>query len=640
MVVLFFMCRERCRAGIIPTMTEGLPAILDDTAWATAWVTSLNRDLRAAADSISGLLNLPTERRAIGIIPAVYFPRLRMGTVMYSRWEAGSDDAITAFPWGVPATALPPPYGCYVPRLEDQRSCLISHVAALLDPVMDGKATTYDEISESTALQGWWGASTWVEGTDLFVLDELYLLDPALKAVTVLLMLPSNREPVSYVPLFYIQSNEAYDPELLVTALKKVLAQPFGSVEPISRAMRTVAHSANVRAQAWLNPKTGLLSQRGLQAVERDVRHRIMKGHSFAKLFFDIDHFKALNDEIGYDAADAVARRIADAVLKRLQVDIDAEFARVIDATSKLTGRSAPLNSVPVPVPDAFRAFIGHVSGDEFKLFVRLDSGHENPSEQLSLQEQDRLHHDRVAAVADAILEAVPREYADAAADDGGSLEQRASALSPALRERFVPPPRRRRLGATKIAAEKRQNERPLSVSMGVARLEVMTSVEARDETTYGSVDAGDLEQLDEPLRTLDTLSERALEAAKNRGRGRAVASDEVLPRGGIIVERLDHEFRLSLGQVDGVEIGMEFDVYRESNAEVLAEGARVAQEERRAFRKLPSWVARIQVHQLASRDSLAHVVNGAVDELHKNQWLRRPGPPLDSAAVVKLRIR
>jgi hypothetical protein len=118
------------------------------------------------------------------------------------------------------------------------------------------------------------------------------------------------------------------------------------------------------------------------------------------------------------------------------------------------------------------------------------------------------------------------------------------------------------------------------------------------------------------------------------------VASDEVLPRGGIIVERLDQEFLLSLGQVDGVEIGMEFDVYRESTAGVLAESARVAQEERRAFRKLPSWVARIQVHQVASRDSLAHVVNGAADELHKNQWLRRPGPPLDSAAIVKLRIR
>jgi GGDEF domain-containing protein len=621
-------------------MTEVLPPMLDDEAWATAWASSLNHDLREAAASVAGLLNREREPRTIGIIPAVYFPKLRMGTVMYSRWEAGSEDVITAFPWGVPATALPPPYGCYVPRLEDLGCCLISHVAALLDPVIDGRATTYEGIRESSALQGWWGASSWVEGTDLFVLDELYLLDPALKAVTTLLMLPSNCERVSYVPLFYIQSNEAYDPELLVTKLKTVLSQPFGGEEPISRAMRAVAHSANVRAEAWLNPKTGLLSQRGLEVVERDVRHRVMKGHSFAKLFFDIDHFKALNDEIGYAAADVVARRIADAVLKRLQDDVDDEFVKRIGAARDSTGRSAPLNSVPLPVPDAFRAFVGHVSGDEFKLFVRLDSGHENPAEQLTSQEQDRLHHDRVAAVADSILEAVPRQYADVAADDRSSSDERADTLSRALRERFVPPPRRKRLGATKIAAKKRQNERPLSISMGVARLEVTTIAEAKEDPTYGSVKAGELDQLDEPLRTLDTLSERALEAAKNRGRGRAVASDEVLPRGGIIVERLDQEFLLSLGQVDGVEIGMEFDVYRESNAGVLAESARVAQEERRAFRKLPSWVARIQVHQVASRDSLAHVVNGAVEELHKNQWLRRPGPPLDSAAIVKLCIR
>ena len=620
-------------------MTEMLPAILDDSAWASAWTTSLTRDLRAAADSISNLLNRPTEPRTIGIIPAVYFPKLRMGTVMYSRWEVGSEDVVTAFPWGVSGTALPPPYGCYVPRLGDQRCCLISHVAALLDPVMEGEALTYAEVVESKTLNAWWASSSWVEGTDLFVLDEPYLIDPALKAVTALLMLPSDRERVSYVPLFYIQSNEPYDPELLVTALGTVLSQPSGDAEPIPRAMRTVAHSANVRAQAWLNPKTGLLSQRGLEAVERDVRHRIMKGHSFAKLFFDIDHFKALNDEIGYDAADVVARRIANAVLKRLQVDVDADFVRVIRATNELRSRSAPLNSIPL-LPDAFRAFVGHVSGDEFKLFVRLDSGHENPAERLSPEEQDRIHHDRVAAVADAILEAVPPEYSDTAGDSGQPSDQRVNALTPALRERFVAPPRRRRLGATKLAAEKRQNDRPLSISMGVARLEVMTDIEEAEENTYGSVDAGALQQLDEPLRTLDTLSERALEAAKNRGRGRAAASDEVLPRGGIIVERLDQEFRLSLGQVDGVEIGMEFDVYRESNAEILAEGARVAQEERRAFRKLPSWVARIQVHQVASRDSLAHVVNGGADELRKNQWLRHPGPPLDSSAIVKLRIR
>jgi GGDEF domain-containing protein len=636
-------------------------------AWDQTWTRWLQRDLCEAAVVLSDLIGRKGRKNTVGLIPAVYFPHIRMGSVIYADWRMGAADVAIAFPWGVDASELPPPYGCYVPRFTCEESCLITHVAAVVDELKDRKAVKHPHTFYSKVLRAWVGTTSWDESTTRFVLDEPYLTRPKIAAVTTVYVIPDVSGDISYVPLFYIQSNRPYKPETLEQALKEKLepTDPPGELlnakrrakrdesdiclnskptiePPLARAVRSVIQAANVRAQAWLNPKTGLLSQQGLTALEGDLKHRILKGHSFAKLFFDIDHFKAMNDEIGYKAADVVARSIADRVLRALQDRLDREFREAAEKAEHVTGRPAEIGGGVSRVPDAFRAFVAHVSGDEFKLYVRLDSGREPVVEQAAPEKTEVRHHDAVAHVVDTILSAIPSRRLL-----GGGLpapDTEFSAIqSEALRQRFASPTTRRRLGASNTATQRR-NARPVTVSLGVARLEVRMGASRYDDDHIKDDDvlgigANDPAALDIPLHILDIVVERALEGAKNRGRGRAMSADEVLPRGGIVVERVERQVRLSLGQTDGVEVGTEFDVYRESSPEAVAEAERVAQEERRSYRQLPSWVARVRVHQMWPRESMAHVVTGNVEEIQKQYWLRKPGPALDQHAIVRLRI-
>lgn len=639
----------------------------DAKAWDQTWTRWLQRDLCEAAVVLSGLIGRTGAKNAVGLIPAVYFPHIRMGSVIYADWRMGAADVAIAFPWGIDASELPPPYGCYVPRFSCEESCLITHVAAVVDELKDRKAVKHPHTFFSKVLRAWVGTTSWDESTRQFVLDEPYLKRPKIAAVTTVYVIPDTSGDISYVPLFYIQSNKPYQTGAFEQALREKLepADPPGDLldsrprakrdesdiclnakptvePPLARAVRSVIQAANVRARSWLNPKTGLLSQQGLTALEGDLRHRILKGHSFAKVFFDIDHFKAMNDEIGYKAADVVARSIADRVLRALQDRLDREFKEAAGKAEHATGRPAEIGGGVSRVPDAFRAFVAHVSGDEFKLYVRLDSGREPVVEQAAPEKIEVRHHDATAHVVDAILSAIPSRRLL-----GGGLPtpdtEFSTVQSEALRQRFSSPMTRRRLGASNIAMQRR-NARPLTVSLGVARLEVRSGNGGYDDNQIKeedvlSISTTDPTALDVPLRILDIVVERALEGAKNRGRGRAMSADEVLPRGGIVMERVERQVRLSLGQTDGVEIGTEFDVYRESSPEAIAEAERVAQEERRSYRQLPSWVARVRVHQMWPRESMAHVVTGNVDEIQKHYWLRKPGPALDQHAIVRLRI-
>ena len=88
------------------------------------------------------------------------------------------------------------------------------------------------------------------------------------------------------------------------------------------------------------NPLTGLP---GNQVITRQIEQRIAAGEMFAACYADLDHFKAYNDEYGFEAGDQVLKRVAD----------------VLSAVLRETPRSS---------------FLGHIGGDDFFFLTDLQS--------------------------------------------------------------------------------------------------------------------------------------------------------------------------------------------------------------------------------------------------------------------------
>ncbi len=80
------------------------------------------------------------------------------------------------------------------------------------------------------------------------------------------------------------------------------------------------AQEAAIRYQAYHDPLTGLpnraaFSERVAEAVARALR----SGSTLALLFFDLDHFKEVNDTLGHGAGDRLLQAVARRVRKRLR---------------------------------------------------------------------------------------------------------------------------------------------------------------------------------------------------------------------------------------------------------------------------------------------------------------------------------
>jgi len=88
------------------------------------------------------------------------------------------------------------------------------------------------------------------------------------------------------------------------------------------------------------NPLTGLP---GNNIISRRIDSFIANGVDFAACYVDLDHFKAYNDEYGFDAGD-----------------------KVIKFTAEILGR--------VTEELAQDSFVGHIGGDDFLFLVDLDS--------------------------------------------------------------------------------------------------------------------------------------------------------------------------------------------------------------------------------------------------------------------------
>jgi diguanylate cyclase (GGDEF)-like protein len=88
------------------------------------------------------------------------------------------------------------------------------------------------------------------------------------------------------------------------------------------------------------NPLTGLP---GNQVITRQIEAAIAAGTSFAACYADLDHFKAYNDEYGFEAGDQVIKHLA-------------EILAVVVREKAQSG------------------FLGHIGGDDFFFLVDTDS--------------------------------------------------------------------------------------------------------------------------------------------------------------------------------------------------------------------------------------------------------------------------
>jgi diguanylate cyclase (GGDEF)-like protein len=88
------------------------------------------------------------------------------------------------------------------------------------------------------------------------------------------------------------------------------------------------------------NPLTGLP---GNYVISRQIEAAIQSGDGFAACYADLDHFKAYNDEYGFEAGDKVIKRLAEILSVVLR-------------------------------ERAQRSFLGHIGGDDFFYLVDLET--------------------------------------------------------------------------------------------------------------------------------------------------------------------------------------------------------------------------------------------------------------------------
>lgn len=572
----------------------------------------------------------PAISTALGILPAVYFTDLRMGSILgLHHWYESSREYFLAMPNHPPH--VPEPFSCFVPKTNEPNVALITKIAQVFDTIqlrMNERAErrakpeemplpalpTRARITYSRSLRMWVGSTSWEWNDTAFLIDSHLLHEAGLRTLTTVFLVPFGRSPVSYIPLLYLQSSEAFVPGDVEQTIAELVApsriddDPARAIQKqiLERALLSVAHACRLRAREWLNPKTLLLSQAGFQAIRRDLVYRIRRDPEntrFAEGFFDIDGFKALNDQIGYDKADDVARLLARKAREYTHEQLQEDFQPFIDEAGAFAAKGQWKTDTPnleARHPSGFFGFLAHVSGDEFKFYIRVTPPPPGPS----------VFHD----VDDPRDERQKRRKTDTEL-----VEDRLKDLVDCARE---PDPDT----TGRSAAHESMHRPPATVSLGVALI-VTHRLAMPKQVDSASAAPEEIEaerevrnRLSRIVRHADTLAERALDGAKRRGRKRMMFFHDLLRDGGAVLEVLPTQIRLSIGEIDGVLREDEFDVYKPSGDPT----ARRITEDRRFWRKPLDWVARVRVHQIWPRESVAYPVVGDFARIRKDDWVRR----------------
>jgi diguanylate cyclase (GGDEF)-like protein len=116
-------------------------------------------------------------------------------------------------------------------------------------------------------------------------------------------------------------------------------------MEDLAQSLERIGTNRALREQAETEPLTGLGNRRRLQrALDQHLSRAERYGERVALLLLDLDRFKAVNDELGHDAGDAVIVACADALRDR---------TRSYDELVRLGGDEFV---IVAPVPDVLHA--------------------------------------------------------------------------------------------------------------------------------------------------------------------------------------------------------------------------------------------------------------------------------------------
>ena len=159
--------------------------------------------------------------------------------------------------------------------------------------------------------------------------------------------------PTNVVTEYAIQIGSAFEVILLSIALADRLRHMAQKTQRIQREMNTVLESRVAERTAELESAnrqlemlsstdglTGLFNRRYFDTHMRKEVFRCRRRGSLALILLDVDHFKAVNDNLGHQAGDKCLRKLADKLISLVQRETDIicryggeEFAIVLPYT-------------------------------------------------------------------------------------------------------------------------------------------------------------------------------------------------------------------------------------------------------------------------------------------------------------------
>lgn len=187
----------------------------------------------------------------------------------------------------------------------------------------------------------------------MIIIDE----DNIDKNIIQLMNIIRGNEDNSITPVIVLSSNR--DKEHRVEVLENGVQ--YYIIKPIYEEFLyyTVINLINLlEINRRISPLTGLPGNVQIQA---EMKKRLLKGETFAMIYFDLDNFKAYNDVYGFSNGDEIIKFTANIITKQVH--------RIIEAGN----------------------FVGHVGGDDFVAVVSM-TNYEDLCKEIIKDFDDNIH--------------------------------------------------------------------------------------------------------------------------------------------------------------------------------------------------------------------------------------------------------